>query len=863
MKSLEIKKDTYWVGALDPNLRIFDIIMYTPYGTTYNSYVVKGSEKTAVFETVKAEFFDEYIERLKTLDIDINKIDYIIVDHTEPDHAGSVSKLLELSPKAKIVGSETAIQFMKDIMNKDFNYITVDDGDTLSLGNKTLKFISAPLLHWPDSMYTYVPEDNMLFTCDSFGSHYSSENVFNDLIENREHYMDALKYYFDCIMGPFKPYVLKAIDKIKDLKIDVICPGHGPVLRENPWEIVDIYKNWSTPESSSEKDKITISYVSAYGYTREIANEIAKGIKSQGDFDIKLYDIIHHEMADILKYINESSGILFGSPTINSDLLEPIRDILTKLNPLVHGGKVAGAFGSFGWSGEAVPNMENRLKELRMDMALPSVKVKFKPSEEDFKTSFNYGQAFAQKLLSKKTPSNGKQIKNRLWKCVVCGEVFEGSEPPEVCIVCGATKESFVEVKSDDTGFRLETDEKFVILGNGIAGFKAASNIRLRNKKASITMISKERAKTYYRPQLSDIISKEIDPSKFYVAQDNWFKDNNISEILGASVEKIDSENKKLIFDNKDSLSYDKLILANGSYNFIPPTKVTGLSKDLTINSNNYFEVSGVHTIKYLDDVTKLKAALKVSKKAVIIGGGLLGLEAAEEINSLGINTTVVEFSKRLLPRQLDTEGSNIFKSITDKSLIKILLDSSASEILTKDNKVCGVKLSTGEIIETDIVLFSVGIRSNIDIAKDANIDCNRGILVNSKMETSVKDIYACGDVSELNGVVFGNWPAATEMGRVAGSNAANDTVEFQGFVSSVVFTGLNTEVFCAGIIDFDGEGFKTLSFKDNGKYQKLFFKNNILVGGLLVGDVSKSSSIIISMENQKTFEEILESDII
>ena len=328
-------------------------------------------------------------------------------------------------------------------------------------------------------------------------------------------------------------------------------------------------------------------------------------------------------------------------------------------------------------------------------------------------------------------------------------------------------------------------------------------------------------------------------------------------------MEKIDSENKKLIFDNKDSISYDKLILANGSYNFIPPTKVTGLSKDLTINSNNYFEVSGVHTIKYLDDVTKLKAALKVSKKAVIIGGGLLGLEAAEEINSLGINTTVVEFSKRLLPRQLDTEGSNIFKSITDKSDIKILLDSSASEILTKGNKVCGIKLSTGEIIETDIVLFSVGIRSNIDIAKDANIDCNRGILVNSKMETSIKDIYACGDVSELNGIVFGNWPAATEMGRVAGSNAASDTVEFQGFVSSVVFTGLNTEVFCAGIIDFDGEGFKTLSFKGNGKYQKLFFKNDILVGGLLVGDVSKSSSIIISMENQKTFEEILESDII
>lgn len=402
MKSVEIKKDIFWVGALDPGLRVFDIIMYTPYGTSYNSYIVKGSEKIAVFETVKEEFFDQYIERLNSLDINVSDIDYIIVDHTEPDHAGSVSKILDLAPKAKVIGSNCAIQYLTQIVNKPFESIVAKDGTSISLGNKTLNFISAPFLHWPDSMYTYIPEDSLLITCDSFGSHYSEENVFNDFVKSEEDYMTALKYYYDCIFGPFKPYVLKAIDKIKDLSIDTICPGHGPILRENPWKIVNIYKEWSTPAPSPKTPNITISYVSAYGYTKQLAEEIAKGIASKGDFEIKLFDLVSSSQEEILKSINKSDGILFGSPTINCDLLEPIRDLMTKLNPIVHGKKVAGAFGSYGWSGEAVPNMETRLKELRMDLLLPSLKIKFKPSSEELDSAFNFGELFADKVLTKR-----------------------------------------------------------------------------------------------------------------------------------------------------------------------------------------------------------------------------------------------------------------------------------------------------------------------------------------------------------------------------------------------------------------------------------------------------------------------------
>lgn len=391
MKHLNIKDDLFWVGALDPNLRVFDIIMYTPYGTTYNSYVVKGSEKTAIFETVKAEFFDQYIARLKDLGVEPSEIDYIVVSHTEPDHAGSIGKILELAPNAKIVASPIAINYIKEIVNGDFESIPVKDGDSISLGNKTLKFMSVPFLHWPDTIYTYVEEDKTLITCDSFGSHYSCEEMFDDLIPNEEEYMEALKYYFDCIMGPFKPYVLKALDKIKELDIEIICPGHGPILRSNPYKVVNLYKEWSTPAPAKEVKKASIFYVSAYGYTKQLAEKIAEGIKSTGNLDINLFNIIEHDMTELVGEVGSSDAILFGSPTIVNELVEPVRDLMAKLNPVVHGGKIAGAFGSYGWSGEAVPRIESRLKELRMKMPVEGLRIKFKPSEEEAKKAFDFG----------------------------------------------------------------------------------------------------------------------------------------------------------------------------------------------------------------------------------------------------------------------------------------------------------------------------------------------------------------------------------------------------------------------------------------------------------------------------------------
>ncbi len=871
MKSLEIKKDIHWVGALDPDLRVFDIIMYTPYGTSYNSYVVKGNEKTAVFETVKVEFFDQYLEKLEDLNVDISKIDYIVVDHTEPDHAGSVARLLEISPNAKVVGSAPAIKFMKKIANRDFESITVGDGDTLSLGNKTLQFISAPFLHWPDSIYTYIPEDEVLITCDSFGSHYSSEAVLNSNVENKDNYMEALKYYFDCIFGPYKPYVLKAIKKIENLKIDMILPGHGPVLVENPMEIVEHYRAWSTPSipSSDAKKVVTIPYVSAYGYTASLAKKIAEGIEASGNIEVRLFNVIDHELGEIVNSITESDGFLCGSPTIVGELLEPIRDVLSKLNPIVHGGKLAAAFGSYGWSGEAIPRMETRLKELNMRL-YPSLKINFKPSDDELKEAFDFGFEFGSILLGNKelpvqtatkekeeSKSTGGGLK--LWKCVICGEIFEAEEVPEICPVCGAGSDQFIEVKREITTYKIDKEETYVIIGNGAAGFYAAKAIKERNESAIIKLISNESVHSYVRTQLSDLITEDIDES-FYLARANWYKENNIIEILGSNVDTIDRENKIVKLDNKQGVRYDKLILANGSYNFVPPTKVKLNDSEVEINSWTYNSIKGIHTIKKLCDVNKLKEELPNAKDVVIIGGGLLGLEAAWEVQKRGINVNVIELAERMLPRQLDSDGSKLFENLVNQTPVKVLLGEAVEFINADENGVKSVNLKSGKVINADAIIFSVGVRSNIFLAQPAGIRCERGVVVNDHMETNIHNIYACGDIAEYDGVYYGNWPAAIEMGKVAGANATGDKIKFEKFVSSTVFQAMNTQVFSAGTINFDDPTLEKIGYVDNvnNKYSKLFFQNNKLVGGILIGDITSSVKIIEGIQKEESKATVL-----
>lgn len=400
MKSLKLKESLYWVGSLDPELRVFDIIMNTDFGTSYNSYCIKGRDRTVLIETVKLKFFNDYIERLKEI-TDIQKIEYIIVNHTEPDHAGSIEKMLDLNPNITMIGSKTAIDFLKNICNREFKYIEVKNGDGLSLGDKTLKFIDAKCLHWPDTIYTYLVEDKVLFSCDSFGAHYCLDTILQSTIKNKEEYMSAFKYYYDMILSPYKSFYLEAIARIEGLEIDMVCPGHGPVLDEDPWKIIKLSKEYSMEINPNKNKTVVIPYVSAYGYTGEIAQGIKRAIEDAG-VDVKIFDMVYADKSEVLKEIYWANGILFGSPTILGEALKPIWDILTDISSVTHRGKLASAFGSYGWSGEAVPNLMERIKQIKMKPFKEGLKIRFKPSDEQLKEAYEFGKEFAEAVKASK-----------------------------------------------------------------------------------------------------------------------------------------------------------------------------------------------------------------------------------------------------------------------------------------------------------------------------------------------------------------------------------------------------------------------------------------------------------------------------
>lgn len=402
-KILEITHDVKWIGVLDPDLRKFDVVMETLFGTTYNSYFINAEKKT-IIETTKARFFDVYLDKIKEL-TDPAEIKYIVVNHTEPDHSGNVIHLLHHAPNAIVVGSGNAIKYLKSMNGEDFPYLIVKDGEEIDLGNKKLRVISAPNLHWPDSMYTYLVEDKLLFTCDSFGAHYCHHDMYDDMVGD---YEEAFKYYFDVILKPYSKFLLKAIEKIRPLDIQAICTGHGPILRTHWKKMVELSEKMASEACSLPiKNKVFIPYVSAYHNTGLMAEKLAEGIHRAGDFIVDVCDIESMSLNEVEKRIAESNAYIIGSPTINQNILLQTYQIFALINPIRDREKLAAAFGSFGWSGEGEKLIESNLANLKLKLFGKNIFIRFSPHKEILKQCIEFGEAFGKRmneLIKEKNP---------------------------------------------------------------------------------------------------------------------------------------------------------------------------------------------------------------------------------------------------------------------------------------------------------------------------------------------------------------------------------------------------------------------------------------------------------------------------
>lgn len=392
---VEIKPGLHWIGSEDPDLRTFDDLFPTEHGTTYNAYLLKGTEKTVLIDTVDEKRVDEYMDKVRSL-VDPKSIDYIVVNHTEHDHSGSLAYLLEQAPQATVVCTTAAKNFLGNLMHKPFTCQTVKDGDTINLGGRTLRFIIAPFLHWPDTMFTRLEEDNILFSCDAFAAHYCNPGkIFND---ESEDFTSARHFYFDCIFRPFKDKVLSAVEKIRHDVIDMICPSHGPIIRQDPWKVIQQFENWSKP--TSQNKKIFILYISPHGSTEKMAQSVASGAIRDG-LEVISYHINHLSSGELRNMMEEADALIFGIPTINRDIPKPMWDVLAYLSTVKLKTNLAGVFGSYGWSGEACKMAEERLKGLGFKLVADSVRTTFTPKPEVLEQCEALGRAVAEAVSAR------------------------------------------------------------------------------------------------------------------------------------------------------------------------------------------------------------------------------------------------------------------------------------------------------------------------------------------------------------------------------------------------------------------------------------------------------------------------------
>ncbi len=394
MPKVTLKDGISWVGVVDWNIR--DFHGYITYrGSTYNAYLIQD-EKTALVDTVKYNFCNELVSHIEEL-VSLDKIDYIIVNHVEMDHSSSLPTIAKLCPNAKIFSTARGKEEIIKHFGGEFERIeVVKSGDKISLGKKTLTFLEAPMLHWPDSMFTYIIEDKVLMPNDAFGQHLATSERFDDEVDQHVLMEEAITYYSN-ILTPFSPLIVKKIQEVVTMKlpIDIIAPSHGIIWRKDPMKIVNAYLDWCT--GKVVKQKAVVVFDTMWGSTDKMARAIGDGIASQG-VNVKLLKLRGTDNTDVVTEITDAKAVVVGSPTLNNGMFPSLGSFLTYIGGLKPKGKSWYFFGSFGWGGGAVKAMAAMAKSFGFDVADQSVELKWVPTSEELKKCFEFGQQIGQKI---------------------------------------------------------------------------------------------------------------------------------------------------------------------------------------------------------------------------------------------------------------------------------------------------------------------------------------------------------------------------------------------------------------------------------------------------------------------------------
>jgi flavorubredoxin len=371
----EIKPGVFWVGAIDWDRRLFDALIPLPSGTSYNSYLIRGSEKTALIDAVDETKADVLMDNLRTLNV--KDLDYIIVQHAEQDHSGGLKRLMEEHPSAKVIGSARCLDLLASFgLAKKDSCLEAKDGEKISLGDRSLQFISAPWVHWPDTIFTYLPEEQILFTCDFLGSHLATSSLF---ASDESAVSSSAKVYYAEIMMPFRPSVARHIERIEGLAVDIIAPSHGPVY-DRPAFILDLYRDWA---SDKVKNQVVLAYVSMHGSTRIMADYLVDALVSR-DVEVRRFDLTNYDLGEFAGSLVDAATVVIGTPTILAGAHPLAIYAATLARALRPKARYASIIGSFGWGGKMLEQITETLSGLNLQFFDPVVSRGF-PKEADLR----------------------------------------------------------------------------------------------------------------------------------------------------------------------------------------------------------------------------------------------------------------------------------------------------------------------------------------------------------------------------------------------------------------------------------------------------------------------------------------------
>ncbi|MCD8341768.1 MAG: FAD-dependent oxidoreductase [Clostridiales bacterium] len=833
MERIDQTQTLWHIGVSDPSLRVFRQVSFTEQGLLYGSYLLDTGAGYLLLGTVPRRHYRQWLENIRSV-TPPDGVKWAVIFGGEDELAGA-KLLLEQCPDLTLIAGTGTLFRLRQGLPAGFQSIEIRTSRTLRLGERELLFQVVPEKFATASLYVVDEAGKTLFTADAFGSDYAGERpLLSELPDPTDYFRGAKRYYADLLGRKRKDSLAQAVALLRTHDIQRICPALGPVADCGLERLTALY----TEEGpAAPHPNVAIVYAGSE-LLSGLAAQVRQGLTEAGIGAVTCYDLSAESRDEVLAALPAADAILFGVDGIWGNADKALWDMATSLLKEDCKGKLASVFYRAA-AGELVEDFRQRLTDLGFTLTLQDFFVQGQPTEQDNKHALDYGFGVGCSVLRVPNPR-----KPTLVKCLVCGEIFDASLG--ACPVCGVGLEQCVPVEEDDALFHQDTDRRYVVVGGGVAAVSAAEAIRRRDETGSVLMLSAEPGLPINRPMLTkDIQTAAEAPEQLAIHPLEWYQERAIDLRLGCTVTAMDTAEKTVTTADGDCIPYDKLVIATGAECFIPPFE--GWQKP------------GVLTIRHLADSAALAGLMQNATQAVVIGGGVLGLEAASELLRSGLKVTVLEASPQIIGRQADAKSAALLREQMAAMGVACYEGVSIAAV-EGEERATAVRLGDGRVFPADFVIVSCGNRGNVQAAKAAGIAVERSIVVNQRMETSAADVYACGDCAQFDGMNYQLWAEASGQGTVAGANAAGEKLTYANQLLGLSLEGFGTTLFAIGDPGKKPDvPYQTVEVSDSlrNRHETYWFFGGSLEGTVVIGAQEKVPQLTQAVTTHARYSEL------